>query len=79
MGPARNLADPDDEPTDAELAELMRAAFAEVADARARSLQEMRARIADAQAVARRRAFARPSERAGTDDRDRAVAGRSLE
>ena len=46
MNRTRNLADPDYEPTDEDLAELMRSAFAGLKEAREESLREMRARIA---------------------------------
>jgi hypothetical protein len=55
MQPTRNLADPDYEPTDAELAELMRSAFAGIAEAQDRSRAEMRERIRRAGAEGRRR------------------------
>ena len=44
-----NFADPDFEPSDDELAELMHEAFAGLAEARAQSDRELRARIAAAQ------------------------------
>jgi hypothetical protein len=50
-----NLADPDFEPTDEELAGLMRRAFAHIAAADQQRLAEMRDRIAVGQAEARRR------------------------
>ena len=50
-----NFADPEYEPTDEELAELMQEAFSGIRDAREQSLQEMRARIAAAQELARAR------------------------
>jgi hypothetical protein len=59
MPPARDLGDPDDEPTDAELRDLMRAAFTGLAEARERSLREMREQIAAAQAEAYRARAAR--------------------
>ena len=49
-----NLGDPDDEPTDEELAGLMQRAFAGVVEAREASLRAMRERIASAQAEALR-------------------------
>jgi hypothetical protein len=49
-----NLADPDFEPTDEELAELMRRAFAHIPIADQRRLGEMRARIRAGQAEVRR-------------------------
>ena len=55
MKPRRNLADPDYEPTDDELVELMRGAFEGIAEAREQSLRDMRARIAASQAEARQR------------------------
>ena len=54
-----NLADPAFEPSDEELAGLMRAAFAGLAASREQSLREMRARIADLQQEARTRFEAR--------------------
>jgi hypothetical protein len=56
MARPRNFADPDYEPTDKDLRELMREAFAGLREAREQSLREMRARIAVAQAEARTRA-----------------------
>ena len=47
-----NLADPAYEPTDEDLARLMREAFAGLADAREESLRAMRARIAVLQKAA---------------------------
>lgn len=56
MMPARpNFADPEYEPSDQELAELMHEAFSGIREAREQSIQEMRARIAAAQALARAR------------------------
>lgn len=49
-----NLADPAYEPTDEELAQLMRASFAGLAAAREESLRAMRARIAALTAEVRR-------------------------
>lgn len=43
-----NLADPEVEPTDEQLAGLMRRAFAGIAEARARSLRELYADITEA-------------------------------
>ena len=50
-----NFADPEYEPTDEELAELMHEAFSGIQEAREQSLREMRARIAAAQDLARAR------------------------
>lgn len=50
-----NLADPDYEPTDEDLARLMHDAFAGLADAREESLRAMRARIAELSKEARAR------------------------
>lgn len=44
-----NLADPDVEPSDEQLADLMHRAFAGIADGHQASLRAMRARIAAAQ------------------------------
>lgn len=49
---ARNLADPDFEPSDTELVELSTRAFAEVREAHARSLAKLRAEIAAARVKA---------------------------
>jgi hypothetical protein len=46
MSERRNLADPAFEPTDADLMELSREAFAGVREARDRTLEELRAKIA---------------------------------
>lgn len=54
-----NFADPDYEPTDEDLAELMHEAFAGVTEAHEQSLRELRARIAAAQGEARARGRAR--------------------
>lgn len=56
-----NLSDPDYEPSDEELIQLSREAFAGVAEANARALEEMRVRIA----VLRRAALARQRVRLG--------------
>jgi hypothetical protein len=56
-----NFANPDFEPTDDELGELMREAFAGIKEAKARSLQEMHERIAKAQAEMRNSLKAFPS------------------
>jgi hypothetical protein len=48
MEPRPNLADPDFEPTDEQLAELMRRAFADVPAKKEASLRQLRARIAKA-------------------------------
>ena len=56
-----NLTDPDYEPSDDELIQLSRDAFAGVAEANARALEEMHARIA----VLRNAALARQRERLG--------------
>jgi hypothetical protein len=45
----RNFADPDYEPTDEDFAELMREAFAGIAEAREQSLREMHRHIAELQ------------------------------
>ncbi len=45
MDPLRNPADPTYEPTDEELADLMRAAFSGIREAHEASLRDMRARI----------------------------------
>ena len=45
-----NFADPEYEPSDEDLAELMHEAFAGIGEAREESLRAMRARIAAAQA-----------------------------
>ena len=49
-----NFAAPEYEPTDEDLAEGMREAFAGLSEAREQSLREMRARIAVAQGEARK-------------------------
>lgn len=74
MTPPRNLADPDYEPTDKDLRDLMREAFAGLREAREQSLREMRARIAAAQAEARRSLAGRSPEPAVARE-----AGRSRE
>ncbi len=66
MSPRINLADPTFEPTDEDLAGLMRASFAGLAQAREQSLREMRRRIEllELEAIARFDARARtPSAR----------------
>jgi len=55
----QNLADPAYEPSDEELARLMRTSFAGLRRAREESLREMRERIVALQAVARARFEAR--------------------
>jgi hypothetical protein len=55
MNPHRNLADPEYEPSDEDLAELMREAFRPVHGAREESLRAMRARIEQLEAEARAR------------------------
>ena len=59
MADHKNLADPEYEPSDEDFAELMRASFAGLREAREASLREMRARILALQAVARERFEAR--------------------
>lgn len=55
MRTGSNFADPEYEPTDEELAELMHEAFSGIREAREQSLREMRARISVAQERARAR------------------------
>jgi hypothetical protein len=55
MSARTNLADPDYEPSDDDLARLMHDAFAGLRDAREESLREMRARIERLQVEARAR------------------------
>ena len=54
-----NFADPDYEPSDEDLAELMHEAFAGVAEAHQQSLVDMEARIKEAQREMRAKARAR--------------------
>lgn len=55
MNPERNLADPDFEPTDAQLQELTRSAFAHVQAAHDASLNRLRLEIAQARMLALQR------------------------
>jgi hypothetical protein len=55
MSARTNLADPDYEPSDDDLARLMHDAFAGLRDAREESLREMRVRIERLQVEARAR------------------------
>jgi hypothetical protein len=59
MDSRRNFADPDYEPTDEDLAELVHEAFSGLSEAREASLAEMRHRIARLEREARARFDAR--------------------
>jgi hypothetical protein len=58
----RNFADPEYEPSDEDLAELIHETFAGIAEAREESLRQMRERIARAQEEVMRTFFPRTSE-----------------
>ena len=64
MAAPRNLADPSYEPSDEDLAELMRNAFAGVREAHEESLRAMHARIERLEAEARARFEASRASRA---------------
>jgi hypothetical protein len=55
-----NLADPEFEPTEEQLGELFKRAFADVGSKHRESLEKLRAEIARLRAEARRRVVARP-------------------
>jgi hypothetical protein len=65
MDPLRNLADPTYEPTDEELADLMRAAFSGIREAHEASLRDMRARIERLQREARAQSEPSPNAKLG--------------
>lgn len=65
MDSPRNLADPTYEPTDEELAGLMRAAFSGIRDAHEASLREMRARIERLQREVRAQVGPNPDAKLG--------------